>query len=44
MIEKRIILIDGAELASLMIEHSLGVSTRQSYEVKQIDTDYFNED
>ena len=26
-----------------MIEHGLGVSTKQVYEIKQIDTDYFNE-
>ena len=44
MIEKSIILIDGDELAILMIEHGLGVSTKQVYEIKQIDTDYFNED
>lgn len=44
MIEKRIILIDGAQLASLMVDHGLGVSTKQVYEIKQIDIDYFNED
>jgi len=44
MIEKSIILIDGDELAVLMIEHGLGVSTKQVYEIKQIDSDYFNED
>ena len=44
MIEKRIILIDGSELASLMVEHDLGVSTKQVYDIKQIDSDYFNED
>tara|TARA_R110001599_G_scaffold12658_4_gene59106 strand:- start:16027 stop:16941 length:915 start_codon:yes stop_codon:yes gene_type:complete len=44
MIEKRIVLIDGNELASLMIQHGLGVTIKQTYEIKQIDTDYFNED
>ena len=44
MIEKRIILIDGSELASLMVEHNLGVSSKQVYDIKQIDSDYFSED
>jgi len=42
-IESKIILIDGQRLAELMIEHNVGVSTVASYEVKKIDTDYFNE-
>jgi restriction system protein len=37
------VLIDGKKLALLMIEHNLGVSIKQSYEIKQIDSDYFNE-
>lgn len=44
VIEKRIILIDGLELANLMVSHGLGVSVKQSYEIKQIDTDYFSEE
>lgn len=40
-IEKRIVLIDGNELAELMIEHNLAVSTHGVYEVKRIDNDYF---
>lgn len=44
MIEKRIILIDGAQLATLMIDHGLGVTAKQIYEINQIDTDYFNEE
>jgi restriction system protein len=40
-IESKIVLIDGGKLAQLMIEHDVGVSTTASYEVKQIDTDYF---
>ena len=42
-IENKIILIDGERLAQLMIEHNVGVSTAASYEVKKIDTDYFDE-
>jgi restriction system protein len=40
-IEKRIVLIDGATLAALMIEHNVGVSIEATYDVKRIDLDYF---
>lgn len=40
----KIVLIDGRELAKLMIEHNLGVGVKEVYEVKQIDSDYFVED
>lgn len=43
-IEKRIVLIDGRELAALMIEHNVGVSTRETYAVKTLDSDYFLEE
>jgi restriction system protein len=43
-IESKIILIDGALLAELMIEHNVGVTTVASYEIKKIDSDYFIED
>ena len=42
-LSKKIVLIDGKELASLMIEYNLGVSIKKSYIVKRIDTDYFDE-
>jgi len=41
MINTKIILIDGIELTSLMIDHNVGVSSIGAYEVKKIDTDYF---
>ena len=41
---KRIILIDGAELARLMVAHGVGVRTRIRHEVKRIDEDYFEQD
>ena len=41
MINTKIILIDGIELTSLMIDHNVGVSVVGVYEVKKIDTDYF---
>ncbi|TVZ39356.1 restriction system protein [Alteromonadaceae bacterium 2753L.S.0a.02] len=44
MIQKKIILIDGVKLAALMIKHNLGVSVKETYEIKAIDTDFFNED
>lgn len=39
-----IILIDGEKLVQLMIEYNVGVSTQRTYEIKRIDSDYFNED
>lgn len=42
-LQSKIILVNGRELAELMIEYNLGVSTNRVYEVKRIDTDYFNE-
>jgi restriction system protein len=43
-IENKIILIDGKRLASLMIETNVGVSVDSIYEIKRIDTDYFEDD
>jgi len=42
-IDNKIVLIDGDELADLMVDSNLGVSPMASYEVKKIDTDYFAE-
>ncbi len=39
-----VILIDGNQLAQLMIDHDVGVSSVSSYEIKRIDSDYFIED
>ncbi|MDZ4401310.1 restriction endonuclease [Prosthecobacter sp.] len=39
----KIVLIDGDELAELMIDHNVGVSVAQVYAVKRIDSDYFAE-
>lgn len=44
MIQKKIILIDGSKLAELMIKHNLGVSVKETYEIKTLDTDFFSED
>ncbi|MBT8043094.1 MAG: restriction endonuclease, partial [Pontiella sp.] len=43
MIDVKIILIDGELLASLMVDHNVGVSTVGQYEVKKLDSDYFDE-
>ncbi len=40
---KRIILIDGKQLAQLMIDHNVGVSVEKTYEIKRVDSDYFAE-
>lgn len=42
-VEYKIILIDGERLADLMIEYNVGVSTSQTYHLKSIDSDYFEE-
>ncbi len=39
----KIILIDGQQLAQLMIEHNVGVFTVEIYEIKRVDIDYFDE-
>lgn len=42
-IDTKIILIDGEKLADLMIEHNIGVTPLSIYEVKRLDSDYFEE-
>ena len=42
-VSKRVVLIDGPELARLMIRHRVGVRVKEIYEVKKIDEDYFVE-
>ena len=42
-VEYKIILIDGERLANLMIEHNVGLSMVNTYRVKTIDSDYFEE-
>ena len=38
---QKVVLIDGNRLASLMIEHGVGVSEVRTYAVKRVDGDYF---
>jgi restriction system protein len=42
-ISKRIILLDGEELADLMIRHNVGVRISETYEIKKVDEEYFSE-
>ncbi len=41
--ETKIVLIDGEQLAQMMIDHNVGVSLQNAYEIKRIDNDYFDE-
>lgn len=43
-VQQKVILIDGKQLAELMIDHGLGVSTSSSFELKKIDNDFFEEE
>lgn len=41
--DRRIILVDGNLITTLMLKHGIGVSTRQSYEIQRMDEDFFLE-
>lgn len=43
-IPKKIVLIDGRQLADLMIQHGVGVSVEATYTLKRVDSDYFDPD
>ncbi len=43
-IEKKIVLINGVELAKLMIDHGVGVTEVATYTVKKLDLDYFGDE
>lgn len=43
-IDSRIVLIDGARLAELMIDFEVGVANARTYHVRRIDLDYFEEE
>ena len=42
-IEKKIVLIDGEQLAQLMMDFGVGVTEVDTYQVKKLDRDYFEE-
>jgi predicted helicase len=41
-IERKIVLIDGKQLADLMIEHDIGVAQTQTFILKRLDSGYFD--
>jgi restriction system protein len=43
-VETKVILIDGARLTELMFDYGVGVSTVNSYLVKRIDSDFFEDE
>lgn len=43
-IDPKIVLIDGNQLAELMIDFNIGVTKSSTYEIKRIDSDYFGEE
>jgi restriction system protein len=43
-LSQRVILLDGQNLADLMIEHGVGVRTSRAIEFKRLDEDFFSED
>lgn len=43
-IESSVVLIDGDTLAGTMIDYDVGTTIESSYEIKRIDSDYFEED
>jgi restriction system protein len=40
-VQHRVVLINGTELASLMIRHGVGVRDRRTYVIRSVDEDYF---
>ena len=43
-VHAKVVLIDGERLVQMMMDHDLGVYTRKTFRVKEIDSDYFDGD
>jgi restriction system protein len=43
-VSPRVVLVDGARLAELMIDYGVGVSVRETYQVKRVDSDYLGDE
>jgi restriction system protein len=43
-IDPRVVLIDGRQIAEMMIDFEVGVATATTYAIKRIDSDYFGEE
>lgn len=41
---KKVILVDGEQLAKLMIDHNVGVNLTKLYELKEVSNDFFDDD
>jgi len=41
---KKVVLIDGTNLADLMIEYNVGVAVTKKYEIKEVSNDFFDEE
>ena len=41
-VPQRVILIDGDELAKLMLQYGIGVRTERTVEIRRLDDTYFN--
>ena len=41
---KKIVLIDGRQLCEYMIEYNLGVSTKEIFEIKRMETDFVSDE
>jgi len=39
----RLVLIDGTELTRLMVRYNVGVAVRETYELKAVDDDFFED-
>lgn len=42
-VDPKVVLVDGLRLANLMVDFGVGVSRSHTYEIKRIDSDYFEE-
>lgn len=42
--DTKVVLIDGTRLAELMIKFNVGVFTDKAFEIKRIDSDFFDEE
>jgi restriction system protein len=40
---KKVVLIGGDQLATLLIDHGLGVTTTKIYEIREVSNDFFDE-
>lgn len=44
IVGKKVVLIDGEQVAALMLEYNIGVNRSKVYEVKELSNDFFDED